>query len=138
MPDTIICIFFNKNTREIEKKMTKRTSSRTISLEQRGGAFSAIFGRFRHEKKHEFSDIAKIRSLLSNEKARILHVLKTKQPNSLYELAKLLGRDFKSVRQDVKLLEELGFVEMIPIHKGKREKLKPLLVLDELKLNIEI
>jgi predicted transcriptional regulator len=76
--------------------------------------------------------------MLSNEKARLLHVLKTKQPNSIYELAKILGRGFKSVREDIRVLEEFGLVEMIPVHKGKREKLKPLLVLDELKITIEI
>lgn len=65
-------------------------------------------------------------------------MLKTKQPNSIYQLAKLLGRDFKSVRQDISLLEGLGFIEMIPIHKGKREKLKPLLVIDELKVDIKL
>jgi predicted transcriptional regulator len=68
----------------------------------------------------------------------MLHILKTKQPNSLYELAKLLSRDFKSVRQDILLLEKLGFVEMIPIHKGKREKLKPLLVADSLEIAINL
>jgi predicted transcriptional regulator len=114
----------------------KRIKTRTITLEERQGAFSTIFGRFMSEKKQEISDVSMLRSLLSNEKARILHVLKTKQPNSIYELAKILGRDFKSVRQDLALFQEYGFIEMIPIHKGKREKLKPLLVLDEIKITI--
>ncbi len=116
----------------------KRTSTRTITLSAGQGAFSALFSRFRSEKKYESSEISRLRSMFSNEKARILNVLKTKQPNSIYELAKILGRDFKSVRQDISLLEEFGFIEMIPIHKGKREKLKPILVIDELKINIQI
>ena len=116
----------------------KKTGVRTITLGTESGAFSAIFGRFRSEKKHTNSDIALLRSLLSNEKARLLHVLKTKQPNSIYELAKILGRDFKSVRTDITALENFGFIEMIPVHKGKRQKLKPLLVLDELKITVQI
>lgn len=120
----------------------KRIKSKTITLRQDSGTFRAIFGRFSSSKDSDKSaqnpDIALLRSVLSNEKARLLHVLKAKQPNSIYELAKLLGRDFKSVRQDVKLLESMGFLEMIPIHKGKREKLKPLLVIDELKIDIQI
>lgn len=116
----------------------KRTKTRTITLKQEQGAFSALFNRFRSEKKHESSDISMLRSIFSNEKARLLHILKTKQPNSIYQLAKLLGRDFKSVRSDISVLEQFGFIEMIPIHKGKREKLKPLLVIDELKINIEV
>jgi predicted transcriptional regulator len=116
----------------------KRIRSRTISLEQRQGTFNTILGRFMGEKKQEISDVSLLRSLLSNEKARLLHVLKTKQPNSIYELAKILGRGFKSVRQDLAVFQEYGLIEMIPIHKGKREKLKPLLVLDEIKINIQI
>lgn len=116
----------------------KKSGSRTITLKSESGAFSAIFGRFRGEKKQANSDIALLRSLLSNEKARLLHVLKTKQPNSIYELAKILGRDFKSVRGDITALENFGFIEMIPVHKGKRQKLKPLLVLDELNIKIQI
>ena len=120
----------------------KRIKSKTITLKQDSGTFSYIFGRFSSSKNPEKApknpDISMLRSMLSHEKARLLHTLKAKQPNSLYELAKLLGRDFKSVRQDIRLLEQLGFVEMIPIHKGNRHKLKPLLVLDELKINIEI
>jgi len=116
----------------------KKSKTRTITLDTRQGAFSAIFSKFRADKKPGQSDISLIRSVLSNEKARLLHVLKTKQPNSIYELAKILGRDFKSVRQDIRVLEDFGFIEMIPIHKGNREKLKPLLVLDVLEIKIVI
>lgn len=120
----------------------KRIKAKTITLKQDSGTFSYLFGRFSSSRESEKipknQDISALRSMLSHEKARLLHTLKAKQPNSIYELAKLLGRDFKSVRQDIKLLESLGFVEMIPIHKGGRNKLKPLLVLDELRINIEI
>lgn len=116
----------------------KRIKTRSITLKPEQGAFSAIFSRFRGEKKPESSDVSMLRALLSNEKARLLHVIRSKQPNSIYELAKILGRDFKSVREDARVLEEFGLIEMIPIHKGKRQKLKPLLVVDELKITIEI
>jgi len=116
----------------------KNLKTKTIILQDKEGTFSSIFNRFRSEKKHVNPDISFLRSMLTNEKARILHVLKAKQPNSIYELAKNLGRDFKSVRQDIRALEEFGFVEMIPIHKGRREKLKPLLVVDVLEIKIEL
>lgn len=116
----------------------KKIKAKTIRLRQESGTFTSFFGSKKTENAEENPEIAKLRSMFSNEKARLLHVLRSKQPNSLYELAKILGRDFKSVRQDIKLLEELGFVEMIPIHKGGRQKLKPLLVIDELNIKIEI
>jgi|SRR3989338_3666621 len=116
----------------------KRTKTRTITLDTKQGAFTALFNRFKSDKITENPDVSLLRSVLSNEKAKLLHLLKTKQPNSIYELAKLSGRDFKSVRQDLAVLEQFGFIEMIPIHKGKREKLKPLLVIDELKITISV
>ena len=116
----------------------KNKKTRIITLEQNQGTFSAIFKHFKSDKTKNPTEISLLRSLLTNEKARILHVIKTKQPNSIYELAKILGRDFKSVREDIRVLEEFGFLEMIPIHKGRREKLKPLLVLDTLEIRIEL
>jgi predicted transcriptional regulator len=116
----------------------KRKKILKISISQKQGAFSILFNRIRGEKKDEFSDIRLLRALLSDEKARIMHIIKTQQPNSLYQLAKILNRDFKSVREDIAVLEELGFIEMIPIHKGHREKLKPLLVIDQLDIKVDI
>jgi len=109
-----------------------------ITLDATKGAFSSIISRFRGQKSDKSSDSSMLRSILSTEKIRMLHILKQKQPNSLYELAKILGRDFKSVRQDIILLERFGLVEMIPIHKGKREKLKPLLVVDTLEITLNL
>lgn len=117
--------------------MAKTIKTRTITLEQKQGAFSTIFQRFKSQKK-EPTDVAVLRNILSNEKARLIHIIKTKSPNSLYELAKLLGRDFKSVRTDLYTLEKFGFIEMIPIHKGRRETLKPVIALDVLEIKIEI
>ena len=116
----------------------KRVTSRTITLRADSGSFTSIFNRFTGQKEGQNSDLSLLRSLLSHEKAKILHVLKTKQPNSIYELAKIVGRDFKSVRADTRVMEEMGFVEMIPVHKGKRQKLKPLLVIDQLNINFVI
>lgn len=115
----------------------KNIKTKKITIETEQGVFNALFSRFRGQEK-QVSDVSMLRSILSNEKARMLHILKTKQPNSIYELAKILGRDFKSTRQDVIILEKFGLVELIPIHKGKREKLKPLLVLDAIDIRINL
>jgi hypothetical protein len=37
----------------------------------------------------DFSGLLALRQLLSDEKARILHTIKTKNPKSIYELAKI-------------------------------------------------
>ncbi|MEM4153149.1 MAG: HTH domain-containing protein [Candidatus Pacearchaeota archaeon] len=82
--------------------------------------------------------IKEFRQLLSDEKARILATIKTKKPVSLYNLAKMLGRDFKAVRQDVKVLEKFGFIKLVSVKEKGKKKLKPVLALDKLQVTIEI
>jgi predicted transcriptional regulator len=118
--------------------MAKTIKKRIITLDQKQGTFTAIFQKLTGSKSKEFSEVSLLRNLLSNEKARILHTIKVKKPSSLYGLAKLLGRDFKSVRQDIAVLEKFGFIEMLSIREGKREKLKPVLALDTLEIKINI
>ncbi len=117
--------------------MANQTKTRTISITEKEGTFSTIFSRFKSNKNQE-SEISKLRQILSNEKARLLHVCKTKQPESIYELAKLLGRDFKAVRHDIKLLERFGFIELIASHKHGRERLRPVLDADKVVITINL
>ncbi len=119
--------------------MANKTSIKSINLNIESGTFTGIFRRLRGEKRgYDFSNISALRQLLSNERARLLHTIKTESPNSIYHLAKLLGRDFKSVRQDVRLLEKFGFLELDSERKGKREMLKPILVADTLNINLSL
>jgi predicted transcriptional regulator len=82
------------------------------------------------------SEIGIVRSLLSNEKAKIIHHIKEKNPGSIYILAKHLGRDFKSVRKDVSVLQHFGIITLIKQEKGRRKGLKPVLNMDSLQINI--
>jgi len=114
----------------------KRTKIRYVDVNVNKGTFvSKLIGG---NKSHDFSDVKLLRNLLSNEKARILYALKTKKPKSIYGLAKLLGRDFKSVRDDIKVLERFGFIEFHAEKTGKRESLMPVLIIDKLQVIIEI
>jgi predicted transcriptional regulator len=115
--------------------MAKEIKTRKITIESKGGAFSSIFQKMKGKKE---SEVAILRQVLSNEKAKLLHTIKTKNPNSIYELAKLLGRDFKAVRHDIKLLEEFGFVELISSRKDNRERLKPVVDVDQLIITIDL
>ncbi len=109
------------------------SKTREITITDDKGAFKAFFQRFTGEKQeYDFEGISTLRKLLSNEKARIMHVVKTKSPGSIYKLAKLLKRDFKSVISDVKLLEKFGFLDMAYEKTGNRARLKPFLAVDSL------
>lgn len=118
--------------------MAKKTRTKTryldINVDERGFVSKFLSSR----KEQDFSDIVLLRKILSNEKARILYVLKNKEVSSIYGLAKELGREFKSVYEDLQILERFGFIEFHSEKKGKRESLKPVLTVDELELKIKI
>jgi len=119
--------------------MTKGTKTRDIDIVDKGGTFASFFGRVTGEHSdYNFEGISALRQLLSNEKAKILHIIKTKKPSSIYNLAKIINRDFKSVNEDVKFLERFGFIDLIAEKTGKRERLKPVIVVDSIHINIRV
>ena len=98
-----------------------------------------MFWKSGHTKKdYDFSGMLALRQLLSNEKARILHVIKTEQPKSIYELAKKLKRNFKAVKDDLKLLERFGFIEFTEEKTKNRIRHKPEIVVDNMIITIKI
>lgn len=114
----------------------KKTKTRYVEINTNPSGFvSKLLGE---KKSHDFSDIKLLRSVLSNEKARILYALKTEKPKSIYALAKFLKRDFKSVRIDVNLLERFGFIEFYKESVGKRNSLAPSLVVSKIQIEINI
>lgn len=118
-------------------KKTNTLRTKTINLYITPSSFESLLRKFSGEKKqYDFSGITDVRKLLNNEKARILHFIKEKNPESIYHLAKLLERDFKSVRKDIKLLEKFGFIHIKHDTQGTRKKLKPEVIIDELILKI--
>lgn len=118
---------------------SKRSSTMyiDISAEEEG-----IVSRFltKKTKKTDYNpeDIELLRKLFSNQKTRILYTLKQKKPKSIYDLAKMLKRDFKSVYKDLKFLERFGFIEFFSEKNGNRESLKPVLKINSLNLQINI
>ena len=118
--------------------MAEKSKTREITIIDDEGVFNTFFKRFTGEKEYDFQGIATLRKLLNNEKARLLHIIKTKKPNSIYALAKMLNRDFKSVSDDIKLLENFGFIELTAEKTGKRERLQPSLIIDTMNIKIKI
>ena len=116
---------------------TKKTGIKNISLQLKRSAFAALFHMFAKDDVPE--EVSKVRALLSNERARIIRTIKESKPNSLYSLAKLLGRDFKGVRKDIAILEHFGIIELVKtLPKGsRRPSVKPVLKLDALQINIQ-
>ncbi len=118
--------------------MAAKNKIREITIVDEKGTFSTFFKRLAGEDEYDFGGLAKLRHLLSNEKAKLLHVIKTKNPPSIYKLSRVVGRDFKSVSEDVKLLEQFGFIDLISEKTGKRQRLRPVVVVDSVKLEIKL
>ncbi|MEK6908582.1 MAG: hypothetical protein AABX23_00845 [Nanoarchaeota archaeon] len=117
--------------------MVQKQRIKEITITEERGTFSSFFKKFSSDKNDfDFKGLDSLRSLLSNEKARILHVIKSRNPKSIYDVSKLVNRDFKSVSQDIKLLEEFGLIDLIKESTGKRERLRPVIIIDILKIDI--
>src|SRR3989338_6809756 len=114
------------------------TKTREITIIESKGTFSIFKNTGISKNDYDFSGILALRQLLNNEKARILHVIKTKKPNSIYELAKILGRGFKSVNDDIKLLKRFGFIELIEEKTKNRNRLRPVITVDTITINVKI
>ena len=119
--------------------MAQKTKTTQITIVDKKGTFSVLFKKLPGNKKdYNFEGLSALRTLLSNEKSRMLHTIKTKSPKSVYSLAKMLKRDFKSVSEDIKLLEKFGFIDLIAEKTGKRERLKPKIIVDSINIEIKI
>lgn len=114
-----------------------KTKIREISIHESKGSF-LFKDKNLTKKDYNFSGMLALRQLLSNEKARILHTIKNKKPKSIYALAKILGRGFKSVSDDLKLLERFGFIEFTEEKVNGRTCHKPELVVSSVTINIKI
>lgn len=110
---------------------------REITITQEKGAFS-IFKKSSEKEGYDFSGILALRQILSNEKARILHTIKTQKPKSIYELSKNLGRSFKAVSEDVNILKKFGFIDLIEEKTKKRIRHRPEIIVDTITIHLKI
>ncbi len=81
-----------------------------------------------------FTSLEAFRKALTPKRLELLHIIKTKKPSSINELARFAKRDIKNVADDVKHLERVGF---IVIEAGKR-KSTPVVKYDKINLEIAV
>lgn len=115
-----------------------KTKTREITIVESKGTFN-IFKKIKLSKEdYDFEGIRALRQLLAPEKARMIHAIKTENPLSRYDLAKKLGRGFKAVNDDLKLLERFGFIEFIEEKTKNRIRHRPVVVVDSIIINVNI
>ena len=103
-------------------------------VKESGGTFGFLKGK----EKYDFDGLSSLRQILSKEKAKMLDAIKYKEPESIYRLAKTLKRPFKAVRDDVKLLERFGFIELREEKTKRRIRHRPVIVVDEMVIHLKI
>jgi len=116
----------------------KKTKVREITIKEFKGSFVFFKKPSSFKSNYDFSGLLALRQLLSNEKARMLDVIKTQKPKSIYALAKKLGRTFKAVNDDIKLLERFGFIDLIEEKTKNRIRHRPVIVVDSITIHIKI
>ena len=114
------------------------SKTREITLTESEGTFSILKKLTFSKEELDFEGIFALRQLLNNEKARILHTIKYQKPKSIYDLAKKLGRGFKSVYEDLKLLERFGFIEFIKEKTKNRVRYRPEIVVDKITIHFKV
>lgn len=117
--------------------MTK-SKVREITIIEEEGTFSFLKTLGAKKPEYDFEGISALRALLSNERARILHTIKTQNPVSVYDLTKKLGRTFQSVSDDLKLLERFGLIDLIIDTSKKRVRHKPILGAENITIHIKL
>ena len=84
-----------------------------------------------HEDKYDlvlsFPDLSSLSKVLGAERLRIIQTVRDRKPESIYQLAKMLGRALPNVHRDVHELAEYGIIELrkTPKKGQKRESLQP-------------
>jgi predicted transcriptional regulator len=81
------------------------------------------------------ADAETARAIFTESRLKLIKLLKKESPSSIYELAKLLERDFKNVYEDVVFLSELGIIGIKESKTGRRQK-KPTLLCDNIQFDL--
>jgi predicted transcriptional regulator len=86
----------------------------------------------------QIKQLMALKQLLNPEKIKIIYTIKHYSPKSIYELSKKLKRDFKAVSNDLKILEQSGFIKIEKEKIKNRWHSKPILQVDKINFTIEI
>jgi predicted transcriptional regulator len=79
-----------------------------------------------------FPDYETLGKAITGARLELLNAIRKKKPNSIQELARIVGRDFKNIYTDVKFLYEYGLIDLK--EKGPRKASKPIAKFSELVL----
>jgi len=76
--------------------------------------------------------------LFTPERIKFLATIRKESPDSLYALAKLLKKDFKTIHADARLLSEAGILKLVSHKQGARAKVRPVFREKEIDLKLAV
>jgi predicted transcriptional regulator len=85
-----------------------------------------------------FENLDSFRRVLTEKRMALLHTVKQQRPDTIHELARLLGRNVKNVSDDLKYLAELGLVSLDKGAEGSGRKVAPRVKYEKIRLEIAI
>ncbi len=81
-----------------------------------------------------FTSFEAFRKIFTPRRLELLHIIKTRKPSSINELARMAKRDVKNIADDVKYLERIGLIEK----KETDNKTAPVTKYDRIALEIAV
>jgi len=101
----------------------------TVKKLERGERLKSV-----REPEIYFTDFEVFRKALTPKRLELLHLIRTKKPSSINELARIAKRDVKNVADDLKYLEQTGLIET----KETKRKTTPVISYDRIALEIAV
>ena len=87
------------------------------------------------ERAIYFESVKGFRKAITPKRMELLHLIREKHPKSIQALARIAKRDIKSIVTDIRILTELGLIDIKRKKDGRKESMP---VVDYQKINLEI
>lgn len=84
-----------------------------------------------------FVNLEAMRRVLTDRRLRLLRLIRLHRPASILKLARLAGRDFKNVHNDLRRLADLGLVQLKSGH-GAQGRVVPTVAYERIQLDIAV
>ena len=107
----------------------------SVSLDQMFVDFKNVLGtkKPRIEEDAVISQsIDAILSSMNKTRLDLFYCIAQDKPSSLYQLSKILKRDYSNVFRDAKALKEIGIIDLQSSQEGERGKLVPVALYDRI------
>jgi len=123
--------------------MTRRLHIGIRTRSEREDALRTAFARVRRgdhtpqEPGLYFESVDELRRMLTDKRLDVVLAIGQQHPQSVRELAGMLGRDYKNVSEDVELLRQLGVIALEE-RGGQGGPKTPVVPYDEIRITIAL